>query len=211
MSSNFCHTVMVLDIGVLHMGVCVAEVSEDFSQHNILWVDLVNITKFVHRDIQVDECPLYHSRNFADWIDHFVLEHLAFFEAADVILIEKQPPQGFVVVEQLIFSRWRHKTQLISPRQVHAYFHFGDADYEKRKQFAIKIADRELPPALLEQSHFYVRRHDIADCVCMLLFYMRRKARDWKREKRKEAFERMMWNNSEMTVAEKLDTFRYVE
>lgn len=203
------HTILVLDIGVIHLGLLIAEVSEDFSRHDILFVDLINITHFKHSTISSEECTLYHTRNFADWVDHFLQENRAFFDAADLILIEKQPPQGFVVVEQLIFGKFRAKTQLINPRQVHAYLNFTHLDYEKRKEFACKIADHELPPHLLEQTHFYDRRHDIGDCVCMLLFYMRKKAREWKVKKRREAFEAMK-DMTGMSVSEKLELFRFI-
>jgi hypothetical protein len=196
---------MTIDIGVIHLGLCVAEISEDFSTKNIVWVDLIDITHFRHRSD--DKCTLHHTRNFADWVEHFVQDHRAFFDASDLILIEKQPPMGFVVVEQLLFSKFREKTQLLSPRQIHCYFNFAHLDYDKRKEFAEKIADRELPEHLLEQTHFYSRRHDIADSVCMLIYWMRKKETEWRRKKRMEALTR---DTSGLTVMEKLELFKYL-
>jgi hypothetical protein len=48
-----------------------------------------------------------------------------FFEMADFILIERQPPMGLTAVEQLIFSRWRDKAILVHPRSMHKYFNIG--------------------------------------------------------------------------------------
>lgn len=207
--SDYPHTVMSIDIGVIHLGLSVAEISEDFSTKNIIWVDLVDITHFRHRHGEVisEECTLYHTRNFADWVEHFVQDNRVFFDAADLILIEKQPPMGFVVVEQLLFTKFRHKTQLLSPRQIHCYFNFAHLDYDKRKEYAVKIADRELPEHLMEQTHFYTRRHDIADSVCMLLYWMRKKEAEWRRKKRMETLTR---DTAGMTVMEKLELFKYL-
>lgn len=204
---EYPYTVTVIDVGVIHLGLCVAEVSEDFTDKRIVWVDLIDITQYTHRMVPRDECTLYHTRNFADWVNHFVQEHGYFLEVADLILIEKQPPQGFVVIEQLLFHLYRHKTHLMSPRQIHCYLNFSHLDYEMRKEYAVKIADRELPDHLREQTHFYDRRHDIADCVCMLLYYMRRKADEYKRKKRREMLSRDFQG---MSVAEKLETFRFI-
>lgn len=201
------HTIMTIDIGVIHLGICVSEVAEDFASHEIIWVDLIDITNYRHSAVKTSECTLYHTRNFADWVEHFLQENKPFFDAAELILIEKQPPMGFVVIEQLIFSKFRHKTQLVNPRQMLAYFNLSHLEYDKRKEYVVKIADRELPDHLREQTFFYDRRHDIADCVCILIYYIRRKAEEWKRKKRRENLTRDM---SGMTVMDKLELFRFV-
>lgn len=205
--------VMCIDIGVIHLGWCIADVSDDFQNVEILFVDLVDIT--IHHPhfspLKQSECGMYHARQFADWVAHFVENHRMFFDAADLILIEKQPPQGFVVVEQLLYAQFRHKTQLLNPRTVQAYFGISHLDYEARKRCVEKIADRELPPHLVEQTHLYERRHDIADSICLLLYYRRRKSDEWKREQRR----RYLLNTSipgfaGMSAEEKLECFRYV-
>jgi hypothetical protein len=44
------------------------------------------------------------------------------FNKANFILIERQPLNGFVAVEQIIFGCWREKSILISPNSVHKFF-----------------------------------------------------------------------------------------
>lgn len=203
--------ILCIDIGVIHLGLCVADVSDDFSHHEILFVDLVDITHHHPKwaKTKKSECELHHARQFADWVAHFVENYREFFDAADLILIEKQPPQGFVVVEQLLFAQFREKTQLLNPRTIQAYFGIAHLDYDARKACVEKIADRELPEHLLEQSHFYERRHDIADSVCLLLYYRRRKSDEWKREQRRHMMMNYQRMGDTMTVEQKLECFRF--
>lgn len=199
--------ITTIDVGVIHLGICVANVADDFSSKEIWWVDVVDITCFRHRDSLRSDCTLHHTRNFADWIDHFILDHQQFFDASDLILIEKQPPQGFVVVEQLLFSRFREKTQLINPRHVHRYLNMNHLDYEQRKVWSVKIASRELPEHLLEQSGFYDRQHDIGDAVCMLLYYVHKKQEDYRRKLR---YDNLTRDTSGLNVIERLELFRFI-
>lgn len=203
--------VMCIDIGVIHLGLSVSEVSEDFLHREVVWMDLVDLTAFRHRaPMTREECDLYHTRNFADWVEHFVRDHMEFFDYADLILIEKQPPQGLVAVEQLLFARFRHKTQLIHPRRVHAYLRIGHLDYEDRKKAVVQIVERELCPyeKMLEQFSFYSRQHDVADSLALLLYYCARKSVEYRQQKQRE-----MWSRDEtgMTYVERLERFRFVD
>lgn len=198
--------ILSIDIGIIHLAYCVTWVSEDFTEREILWVDMVDITHFRHSIVKSEECTLYHTRTFCDWVDHFLQEHSCFFDMADIILIERQPPCGHVAVEQLLFSRYRDKTQLIHPRRVHQYLCLSHLDYEHRKEYSVKIADREMPEHLIEQTYFYDRRHDIADSVCIMLYYTHKKKEEYRRKRRMETLTRDMTG---MTIMEKLELFRF--
>lgn len=198
--------ILSIDIGIIHLAFCVTWVSEDFEDREILWVDMIDITKFKHSSVKSDECTLYHTRTFSDWVDHFLQEHGCFFDEADIILIERQPPCGHVAVEQLLFSKYRDKTQLIHPMRVHKYLNLSHLDYDTRKDYSVKIADREMPEHLIEQSFFYDRRHDIADAICIMLYYTFKKKEEYKRKKRMESLTR---DTSGLTVMEKLELFRF--
>ena len=118
---------------------------------------------------------MYHTKTFCDWLNHVFQEHKC-FEEADYILIERQPPMGFVAIEQLIFSKYRNKAILISPNSMHAYFKLGNFDYDKRKEYTENICKNNIKnPILLKQLELYHRRHDIADSVCLMLYWINKK------------------------------------
>lgn len=199
--------IMCIDIGLVHLGVSVTLVSDDYLSREVIWIDLIDLTAFRHRHTTREECPIPHTRNFADWVEHFVQDHLSFFNHSDLILIEKQPPQGLVAVEQLLFARFRAKTQLIHPRRVHAYLRIGHLTYEDRKQAVVKIVERELPEKMREQFSFYERKHDMADSLVMMMYYCAQKAVEEKR-----ARQRALWTRDEdgLTMVERLERFRHI-
>jgi hypothetical protein len=191
---------------VIHFGISLSIINEDFTLREIIWVDNIDITKYKHTKCTVDKCALYHTKTFNDWIDHTIQENREYFEESDMIIIEKQPPQGFVVVEQLIFSKYRRKTTLISPQSVHKFLNFFDLDYEKRKELSIKIGDRYLSPELIDRAKTFDRRHDISDSICMLLYFINKKQEEYKKSQR---YSRLTKDLKGINVIEKLETFRY--
>ena len=199
--------VMCIDVGVRNLGVSVTHISEDYMSREVIWFDLIDLTAFRHRDTTREECDLHHTRNFADWVEHFVQDHLAFIEYADLILIEKQPPQGLVAVEQLLFARFRSKTQLIHPRRVHSYLRIGHLTYEERKHAVVKIVERELPEGMREQFSWYERKHDMADSLVMMMYYCAQKVVEHKRRAQRELLTRV---EDGLTIVERLERFRYL-
>lgn len=166
--------VMSIDIGIHHLGMSMSLVDKEYKLKNIIWIDLINITEYVHvNGPSKESCELYHTKTFCDWMNHHFQENRRFYEMADFILVERQPPMGFVVIEQLIFSKWREKTILISPNSMHKYFGIGGYDYEKRKELTDKIARNNITnETLLEKLGLYPRTHDIADSICIMLFWI---------------------------------------
>jgi hypothetical protein len=201
------YVVLSIDVGVIHLGISVSILNHDYTLKDIIWVDNIDITSYEHRSCSQKDCTLYHTRMFSDWIDHMCQENKIFFDCADYILIEKQPPVGFVVVEQLLFHKYRNKTVIISPRSVHNYLNIGSFDYESRKHLSEKIADRVLPPHLIEQTMMYDRRHDISDSICILLYFMNKKQTEWKR---KEMRKNLHKDQDGLDVFEKLELYRFL-
>ncbi len=200
--------VLTIDIGVHHLGLVFSELSPDFSEAQVEWFELVNITKYTHNKIHREDCKLYHTKTFADWITHCIQEYEQYFDMADKILIERQPPMGFVVVEQLIFYRFREKSILISPTSLHCHFGIRECDYEQRKLETIQII---LDTGLLE-SHktkfdSLERQHDITDSLCMLIFWASKCHAEWCSEERLKKFKG--FGNG--TVDEFFDKFKYVK
>jgi hypothetical protein len=205
---NF-YKVLSIDVGVIHLGISVSILNSDYTLKEIIWVDNIDITDYKHTKCLISQCKLYHTKTFSDWIDHMIEENKEYFDESDIIIIEKQPPAGFVVVEQLIFSKYRHKTTIVSPNSVHKYFNFFNLDYDKRKEFSVKIADRFLSEKLIEKSKRFDRRHDISDSICIMLYFINKKQEEYKKIQRRKEVEILTTDNKGLNVFQKLEMFRY--
>ena len=92
-------------------------------------------------------------------------DHQSIFDGADRILIERQPPGGFQNIEILLHYMFKDKVTLISPVSMHVHFGMRHLNYEERKERTVVISEKymgEIP---------YERKHDIADALCMIIFY----------------------------------------
>ena len=200
------YKILSIDVGIIHLGISVSILNEDFTLKEIIWVDNIDITKYKHKKCNVNQCKLYHTKTFYDWIEHTIQENIEHFEGSDMIIIEKQPPQGFVVIEQLIFSKYRNKTTIISPQSVHKYLNFFDLDYEKRKELSVKISDKYLSENLIQKTKTFDRRHDISDSICMMLYFINKKNIEYKKLQRYNSLKRDI---NVLNAIEKLERFRY--
>lgn len=213
---GYAWCVMSIDIGIHHLGVSVSLLDEEYKLIEIIWIDLINITEYVHdHGPSKKDCRLYHTKTFCDWLNHTFQENIEFYNMADFILAERQPPTGFVVIEQLIFSKWREKTILISPNSMHKYFGIGNYDYEKRKECTDKIARMKITDKqLLEQLGFYHRTHDIADSICIMLYWIHKKQEEYSHEqRRKRVMEQQMYvakHGKKLSTEEWFEMHRYI-
>ena len=203
------YKVLSIDVGIIHLGISVSLVNKDYTLKEIIYVDNINITEYKHTKCLKSECKLHHTKTFADWINHVIQENTEYFDDSDIIIIEKQPPFGFVVVEQLIFSKYRNKTTIVSPNSVHKYFNFFDLDYDKRKEISVKIGDRFLSEDLIERSKSFDRRHDISDSICIMIYFINKKHEEYKKIQRKKEIEIMTKDINGLNVFQKLEMFRY--
>jgi hypothetical protein len=171
-------SILCIDIGVHHLGLAALICDHNtWKFDKIIGVDLINITEYIHPDgVSIKDCPLEHSRTFTDWMEHVFVYYECVFTRVEKILIERQPPGGFVAVEQLIFSKYRDKCELIAPNSVHKFFHIGGYDYEGRKEKVVEIARKymELPLVRAEFESFE-RKHDMADAICFGIFWLSKK------------------------------------
>jgi len=199
--------VLSIDVGLIHFGLSLSEVRDDGTLLEVFWVDLIDITTYTHRN-KKEICDMYHTKTISDWVDHMLHENLPFFEKADVILIERQPPMGLVAVEQLIFSKYRNKTHLVSPRNVHSYFNLTQFDYDQRKIYSEKIAFSYIPEYLYDHLLTFDRFHDVADSICILIYWCNKKKKAYEvSERRKRHAE--FFHIDGLTTFEKLERFRY--
>jgi hypothetical protein len=101
-----------------------------------------------------------------DIVPLFVDDHKELFESADKILIERQPPGGFTNIEVLIHYMFKDKVCLISPVSIHTYFGMRHLNYEQRKERTVSIAEKHLKYEIP-----YERKHDVADALCMIIYF----------------------------------------
>lgn len=146
--------ILAIDIGYSNMGLALAECHK--SKINVEYVKKVNLEdyKYIYSNDIVDLVPL------------FIDDHQFIFGAADLILIERQPPGGLTNVEVLIHYIFKEKTKLISPNSIHTHFGIRNLTYDERKERLTKIASRHLSEEIP-----YERKHDIADAICMIEYY----------------------------------------
>jgi len=175
--------VLSIDIGIVNLGYVYANINWDSFTNSlklskcylnesfpieVIKCDRINITNIKHSVIPFCDCKLHHDYCIPDYLDHFIQEHSDLFEQSDVVLLERQPPVGVTNVQDLLFTKFRHKVVLINPVSVHKYFNMSK-DYSKRKQESEKIAGKYL----LTFNKFYnnTRKHDISDAMLMIMYY----------------------------------------
>lgn len=154
-----------IDVGMLNMGLVVTAADPTTCKvEKVLLAKRVDITQVTHTKVKREQCTLFHGREAAERVDHFIQEHVDWFDMADYIAIEKQPPGGLQSVEQLLFRAYRSKARLIQPKSIHSFFNMADCTYEQRKVVSEGIASRFLTFPKDE-----TRKHDIADAFCLTL------------------------------------------
>lgn len=194
------YVVVSIDIGVCNLGISVSFVTREFLLEEVIWIDLIDITKYTHKRVSKEQCKLHHTRTFSDWIDHFFQENEDFFKEADYILLERQCPQGFTVVEQLIFNRWRNKSHLINPVSMHKFLGISYLTYDERKIETTKIGSSLITnPILREQLTYYQRKHDICDSLCIMLYWLRKKSKEYYVKQRQDYVDTVDFNKTEMS------------
>lgn len=162
-----------IDIGYYNLGIVKVRVEEGVPQ--VLLACKVDLTQYTHNRVPQCECRLHHSREMADYVLHFIQEYRDHLDEADKILVERQPPGGFGAIETLIVATFREKVEMISPNSMHKHFGIGHLNYERRKQKTEEIAGKYLEH--IDSYNRLLRKHDVADAMCMVLYRMPRTPR----------------------------------
>ena len=147
--------ILAIDIGYHNMGLVLAD-SEAGPKIEVEYVKKVSLGDYKY--IQ--------SNDFVDLIPLFVEDHRHIFDAADKILIERQPPGGFQNIEILLHYMFKDKVTLVSPVSMHTHFGMRHLDYDQRKERTVSIAEK-----YIEGEIPYERKHDIADALCMIVYH----------------------------------------
>lgn len=220
-SSNEC-TILCVDIGIHHLGLAGLLFDEQYRLIRVFGVDMINITEFIHPEgVDFGNCHLHHTKTFTDWMEHVFYTYSHVFDGVDGIIIERQPPQGLVAVEQLIFSKYRDKCELVSPNSMHKHFNIGHMDYDRRKIAVTNISTHYIllsdvfhieNQIVLREYNSFTRKHDIADAICIGIFWLKKKHDKYTHDKRVEKVRstKMTFRGSDMHMKDWLEQFRYV-
>jgi hypothetical protein len=186
--------IVSVDIGIHHLALVLIETPHDYRSHDVVWFELIDITRFVHLDdTSKRTCTIPHTRTVSDWLSHVFYLYHELFALADHILIERQPPGGQIAVEQLFFFQYRSKAILIHPNTVHAFFGWhGDREsdseirYQHRKEKSMQVLRYRLAQTartwLGNELCMYTRQHDIADAYCQAVYFTYRMHVDARRQ-----------------------------
>ena len=169
-----------IDIGYTNLGIVIANV-ENYEIKYIYFCKRVNIGNY---NCKNKECKIPHTREVCDIVAHFVQEYNSYLLKCDIILVERQPPGGLGNVESVICYIFRPKIQWVSPTSMHKHHMISHYDYEGRK-----VKTEEIASEWLKGIYGYdkeVRKHDMADAMCMILFWAQPKRREIERKKRQE-------------------------
>jgi hypothetical protein len=147
--------VLAIDIGYHNMGLVLADCGKG-----------PNIEVEYVKKVNLEDYKYIYSNDIVDLVPLFVDEYKELFDSAEKVLIERQPPGGFTNIEVLLHYMFKDKVVLVSPVSMHTHFGMRHLNYDERKvrtvSLAEKFTDIDIP---------YERKHDIADAVCMLLYY----------------------------------------
>ena len=124
--------IVSIDVGIIHLGMVSCDVS--WENTKVTGAYLVDLTKHCRKI----GCTLNHTNHLVDRVDHFIQYHKETLDKADKILIEKQPIQGLISVEQLLYDRLRDRVVFIYPVSMHKQFGIRHLDYEGRKKLPRK-------------------------------------------------------------------------
>ena len=161
-----------IDVGIVNLAVAFVELDDaTFQLVRIESVENVDTTRMVHHAVLFSACTLGHTKTATDRVMHFIQERQALFARCDKVLIERQPLQGHTDVEQVLFLAFRDKAELVSPNSMHKLLQINHLTYEWRKVKTVEFADSMLDPAQFPEYHRMERRHDIADALCLLIFW----------------------------------------
>jgi hypothetical protein len=207
------YNILSVDVGIKHLGLSMAIFNEEFILREIVWFELIDITVFLHNVVHAEQCTLYHEQTASDWMDHVYQENIELFNLADYILIERQPPMGQVVIEQLIFSRWRHKSHLVHPKSMHTWYNIADLEYDLRKKYTIEIAMNYITnPTLIEMLDSYERKHDISDSIVLMLYWTAQQHIEYVKQKQKDTLKatKMLKVGKDISIDAWFELHRYV-
>lgn len=148
--------ILAIDIGYFNMGLVFAECEK------------ATVRPVFMKKVSLEDYKYIHSNDIVDLVPLMVHEHKVWFDDADHILIERQPPGGFQNIEVLLHYMFKDKATLVNPVSLHVHFGMRHLSYEERKERTTSIAEKYIKGDIP-----YERKHDIGDALCMIIFARR--------------------------------------
>lgn len=192
--------IVSIDIGLFHLGMVRCQTLEDYTYKKVDFCKLINLKKLVE-ECELEDCKFEHELCIADYMRHFFSVYGDVLDGADVILVERQPPMGFISIQELLRYQYRDKVVVISPNAVHSYFGIGGRDYEGRKDFTVQYSQKYLEEF---ESFHGNRKHDLGDSFVMLRYYLLVEGDKYRKRILKN---KDLENYNEIII--KLDSFRF--
>lgn len=200
-----------IDVGILNLAILEIDIKKEkhcLKISEITNCHLINITELVEW-CSDKTCTLQHNKCISDYMSHLFKEY-PIFDKADKILVERQPLFGLTAVQEIINYQYSNKVELVSPNGMHAFFGInkksGDSekDYEMRKNFVTKYSE----PYLNKFKIFNEldRKHDLADTVCLLKYWLSKENETLFKEKIEKDFKK-----THSGFIKNMESFRYID
>ena len=191
--------IVSIDIGLYHLGLIGAQVHDNYIIDTVTDCKLVNIkeeTQFCTNG----NCKLHHELCMSDYISHFIQNYGNLLDRAEIILLEQQPPLGFISIQELIKFNYRNKTKMVSPCAMHAFFSIGHLSREGRKNMTVKMAKNYLEG--VGDFDDNERQHDLCDAYMLMKFYLVHKHNEYQTEQE-------LKNHKQTKVHKLIQSFSY--
>ena len=207
---NYKYKLMSIDVGINNLGISITVWDESWEKHRVIWVELIDVNVLTHNNVNRRDCNLHHTRHLVDKMEHLFQEYNNLFEQVDYIIVELQPILGLKAVESLIFNKYRNKTFLVHPVKMHMFFNIKKHDYEKRKEFTIKIALMNIKDdEVLEQFNAHKRKHDMADSICIMKYWVSKKREQYIKEQKKIKAKEYFNTKKHVSMDDFFDRYKY--
>lgn len=189
------------DIGIRNLAAC-------FCKLNDYTYEIESVSSIHKYDLYMERCDSMDTRKCEackrtrkggmdeiDGLFHVLARSLRDeLKRSNIVLVERQPPQGIVTVQAILYERFIDRIRLMAPQKMHAFFGMTDLDYEGRKKH-VEILAREVlcqkaSEDLVARYDALPRKHDVADALCFVSYYAGLQAKS----KRPNVFSKFAFN-----------------
>ena len=179
------------DIGIRNLAACFCKVHDET-------FEIESVSSIYKFDLYLERCDSTDKRKCAackrtrrggmdeiDGLYHVLAGPLRDeLKRSTIVLVERQPPQGIVTIQAILYERFIDRIRLMSPQKMHAFFGMTGLDYEGRKK-EVEILAREIlcqkaEPDVVSRYDALPRKHDVADALCFVSYYAGLQARSRK-------------------------------
>ena len=171
-SSQFL--VCSVDVGVTHFAYCLRNYDYNFNPcGGVVHAETLNLQQFDFKpQFSLRPGRAKPSRDASTRLRCLAKTH-SFLMESSFMIIEQQPLVGMKDVEQVwgaICESRDIQVIIVSPRQMHKFYHIENKNYEERKKWTTAYAEKHL--RAMNNFTLVGRKHDMGDAFCLLEFAM---------------------------------------